>query len=476
MRRGGLAALALALFGASVALAQEQNPQALPIGEEALGLGGAYTGRALDASAAYYNPGGLALGRSGGVSASLSLGLVDRYVLEGARDDFALDFQDAFGVPFYVGGAAQFGDRMADGELRHAVAASIMTPIQSRRRFVIDRQRDGDITSLRIRRTDVTQWYGISYALRVVEELGLGATLFLTTRSFAHEEQAVDVRADELFVRSTRAELTSEQLVLRLGALYRLAPTFSIGLMVQLPAIELGARGTVGGVRGVGEGGGVESAFVLEEGIGARAPVPWQARLGLAWSPSREVGFTTDLALVGPLGSREEPVLRFEPASARAPGAAGDYLAVEWWSDWTVDVAVGGRFVIDRVPVSLGFFTALSSAPVIPDAITSTYQPDRLDLLGASVNVGYRGDNFELTVGLVGTLGIGRGLRALPASGLGPVSYEPVGLESQTLYVFVTGAGGAVEVFGRTLADELERFIVPREERGSEPSPEPSDY
>jgi hypothetical protein len=453
----------LVLALASLASAQEQNPQALPVGEEALGLGGAYTGRASDASATFYNPAGLGFGREGAVSASLSLGLVDRYVLAGARDEYALEFTEAFGVPFYVGAAAQVGERMSDGRARHAIAASTMTPSHSRRRFVIERQGGGDVSALRIRRNDVTQWYGLSYAFRILEELGVGVTLFLTARSFSHEEQEVETRGGrELAVRATRAELWSEHLVLRLGTFWQIERHVSLGLMVQLPSIEIGSRGTVGSVRATSGGSGLDAELTLEERVGARSPVPWQARLGVAWSPVRELAITADLALVGPEGSPDARVVRFESLRPLPPGAAGTYLATEWWSDWTVDAALGARLVVaDRVPIAMGFFTALSSAPDILDGVTTEYQPDQLDIFGASLNVGYQGDNFELTVGLVGTLGFGRGLRATSPTGLGPTLYEPVGLESQTLYVFVTGAGGAVEAFGRTIAQEIERLTRP---------------
>jgi hypothetical protein len=467
--------LALGLTLASGAAAQEQNPQALPVGEEALGLGGAYTGRASDASASFYNPAGLGFGRQGALSASLSLGLVDRYVLAGAREDYALEFSDAFGVPFYVGAAAQVGDAMADGRPRHAIAASTLTPSSSRRRFVIERQSDGDVSALRIRRDDVTRWYGLSYAFRIIEQLGVGLTLFLTTRSFSHEEQELETRGGrELAVRATRAELSSEHLVLRFGTYWQVDPRFSLGLMLQFPSIEVGSRGTVGSVLATSVGTGFDTGFTLEENVGARSPVPWQGRLGLAWSPLDELTLVADLTVTGPLGSPDDPVVRFEPPRPLAPGAAGLYLATEWWSDWTVDVALGTRFVVEqRVPVSVGLFTALSSAPDILDGPTAVYQPDRLDLFGASLNVGYQGDNFELTVGVVATFGFGRGLRAVSPTGLGSTLYEPAGLESQTLHVFVTGAGGAIEAFGRTIAQEIERWTGP-----SVPEPErrePSD-
>ncbi|HEX6246191.1 MAG TPA: hypothetical protein VFZ61_34945, partial [Polyangiales bacterium] len=55
----GAAFLCLASWSASPVRADPYHFQGIPLGQRALGFGGAYTGLAEDPSAAYYNPAGL---------------------------------------------------------------------------------------------------------------------------------------------------------------------------------------------------------------------------------------------------------------------------------------------------------------------------------------------------------------------------------------------------------------------------------
>lgn len=459
---------------AANALAQEANPGALPVGEEALGLGGAYTGCALDASAAWYDPGGLVFGRPGRVSASFSIGLVDRYTLRDTRPDgFDLDFGDGLGVPLFVGASLQAG-READGTHRHAFAVSTLSPSQDRRRFAIDRSvAGGSIETLRIQRNDATRYYGISYAYRLLREIGLGASIFLATRSFTHEEVEFAAGPTGSSVRQSHTELHAEALVFRIGGLFRIEDHFSLGLTFQPPAIEVGARATVAGAR-VSDPAGL--TLTSEDQIGARSVIPWQLRLGVAWTPLDSLLFTADATLVGPVGSANDPVRRFD--TAVDGGTLGYYVAPQLWSDWTMNGALGGRGLIeDAVPISLGAFVSVPFGPDVPDVPTSLYQPDRVDLFGASLAVGYTADHFDFSIGVTGILGFGRGLRAGPVNGLEPAQWTATDLSTHAIYVFVTGAGSALAEVGRRVAEGVlrEDEVDSGRQRGRHQEPEPSD-
>ncbi|MEQ8459378.1 MAG: hypothetical protein RLO52_33030 [Sandaracinaceae bacterium] len=147
-------------------------------------MGGAYTGRADDASAAYYNPGGLPVGHSGNVGVSLS----GQYQV-GAFDpsSTALEYRDAVGVPFYAGGSVQ-----VDGSVvRHGFAFATFSPSHVNRRFIAASQEGGETRSLQIHRVDRTRWYGVSYGLSPIPELGIGVSAFLAVRSFHHAEKEI---------------------------------------------------------------------------------------------------------------------------------------------------------------------------------------------------------------------------------------------------------------------------------------------
>lgn len=456
MKRAAGLGVALTLLAGSAG-AQEHNPQFFPVGERAMGLGGAYTAHAGDASAVYYGAGGLVFGRVGSVQANLPLRLVDRYVLEGARadDGFDLEYRDGIGLPVYVGGAFRFGERVSDGQGRHALAAATFAPIRSRRRFVLHEDRAGGAgEGLSVRRDDIVRWYGISYAARVIDELGIGASVILATRAFVHEESGlVSPDGASFSARSTVARMNAEALLLRIAAHLELDPAFSVALTAQLPGWEIGARGSVGSARGFAGPEGVTTAFEAREEVAVRTPIPWQIRAGIAWRPSAESVVTADASVIGPVGSDTDPVTRFdlEPGAA---SAFGHYLETSFWGEPVVDAAVGARVTIeDRVSISAGLFTNLSSAPGIGEATTTAYQPDRTDLFGASLAFSYRSTGVDIAAGLVGSLGFGHGLRAIDGGAGGP-TYERVGVESQSLYLFVSGAG-RVGTLIREITDEL---------------------
>ncbi|MEQ8461070.1 MAG: hypothetical protein RLO52_41760 [Sandaracinaceae bacterium] len=444
--------LAMVLLVAAPARAQEMNRQAFPVGEEAVGMAGAYTGRADDASAAYYNPGGLPVGHRGNVGVSLSVSILDEYRL-GAFDpsSTALEYRDALGVPFYAGGSVQ-----VDGSVvRHGFAFATFSPNNVNRRFTAASQEGGETRSVQIHRVDRTRWYGVSYGLSPIPELGIGVSAFLAVRSFRHEEEEIVTEgARSLFTRFAQVDLGAELLVFRIGALWQIDPTFSLGLMVQPPGAVLGGRATVSGTAaGTMDGGPIDTRFFSDE-IGADSPLPFQARLGASWRPSDSFMLNADAILEGPLGSASAPIerLRVDPDD---PAILGRFLATRYHADWVGDLAIGGRGVIEGlVPISAGVFTSFSAAPPIEGAPTS-YRPDRIHVIGATLGVGVITDDVDFTIGVVGAFGFGRGLTTAPFSDLGAPTYGVADVSSQTLFLYFVGAGSAAAAVGRQVAEEL---------------------
>src|SRR5690349_15060291 len=67
---------------APLARADPFHFQGIPLGQRALGFGGAFTGLADDPSAAYYNPAGLVWTGDSALSASLTLNAFDRQTID----------------------------------------------------------------------------------------------------------------------------------------------------------------------------------------------------------------------------------------------------------------------------------------------------------------------------------------------------------------------------------------------------------
>lgn len=454
----------MVLLAAAPARAQEMNRQAFPVGEEAVGMGGAYTGRASDASAAYYNPGGLPLGRRGSVGVGLSISLLDEYRV-GSFDpsSTALEYRDALGVPFYAGGSVQ-----VDGStVRHGLAFATFSPSHINRRFIVASREGEETRALQIHRADRTRWYGVSYGLSPIPELGVGVSAFVATRSFRHEEEeVVAMGARSLYTRFAQVEMDAELLVFRVGALWQIDPSFSLGLMIQPPAAVLGGRATVLGVAsGTTDGAPVDTRLFTDQ-VGADSPLPFQARLGGSWHPSDSFMLNADLIVEGPLGSPSAPVerLRVEPDE---PAILGAFLATRYHADWVGDFAVGGRGVVaGLVPISAGVFTSFSAAPPF-EAAPASYRPDRLHVLGGALGVGVITDDIDVTVGVVGAFGFGRGLTSAPLSDLGAPAYGVTDVSSQTIFLYLVGAGGAAAAVGRRVAEEL----LGRDEEEADPVP-----
>ena len=121
-----LAALAWGL-AASHSDAQGLHYRTIPIGERAIGLGGAYTGIADDPSATYYNPAGLMAGGRFSLLGSLSSIVFVRKKVENAFEsptgnrDLSSDRTTT--LPHFVGTVIKFGKKKF-GDHRYALAYS----------------------------------------------------------------------------------------------------------------------------------------------------------------------------------------------------------------------------------------------------------------------------------------------------------------------------------------------------------------
>jgi hypothetical protein len=74
----------------------------------------------------------------------------------------------------------------------------------------------------------------------------------------------------------------------------------------------------------------------------------------------------------------------------------------------TVNTAVGGEFYMgERWPLRAGLFTNHSSTPPIVNAVVAEPQLPHVDLYGAAVSIGYKGDDSSINFGVELQLGNG---------------------------------------------------------------------
>lgn len=501
----GALSILVAVAAPRPGVAQELGYDDSRIGQRGMGLAGAYVAVADDASAAYHNPGGLALQPAGSAAGSLAVSMLQGYRVDRgyrtALGDFDLvDDADA-AVPAAFAVMVRLGEDRGGRGPDHALAVFYGEPVIVRRRFDVDAisPSGGGTTSLLVTREDRWTLYGLSYAYRPVPGVGVGLTLSLARRSFRHEEFEALSRFDGPATaptptlsawRRSLASLSHMGLVLRLGGAWDVAPRWRLGVSFQPPAMPLS---TVARVRSTA------SAIAASDGVdvtrldagdverpGAESPLPWELRAGAAYQVTRTSLLSFEAGVYGRQGSADDPV-RFlgdpdtvDPETGVAP-RAGLYVGDAYHADVTFAAAAGTEFLVaDRVPFQLGLRTHLSAAPPVP-ATSDVWRPDRLDGFGASFSVGLRTGGGDISVGAAGSMRWGRGLAVQEGLALGdPDAYARTDVRAWSITLFLTGSGRAAaeaasEVYDRTLRPIVGGKMVVEDPAGADPADDDPD-
>lgn len=470
-----------ASFPCGVARADETHFQNVPLGERALGFGGAFTGVADDPAAAYYNPAGLAQLPSGAVSASLSVYAFDRQRVVGGYGSPVgtadLSFSLNPTLPIFAGIVKKFGRRGDDDMRRHAFAFSTFIPNQRSYDFNVYVRNAGTMVSdsLHISRSDRAVWVGPSYAYRIDDRYSFGASAFLTSRTMSHREYQTTLsegmrdpdgllRSSTLFNRESLAELSTKHLVFRLGLLGRFGK-LQLGAMLQLPGIEVSGSSRVLERRAFADliaVPGYATYFSSDQGdLPASSPIPWEVRVGGMWKPSDDFSAAFDLSVVGPNGSADDLIEAIgqpspDPITMETP-QPGIFVATSFYRSPVVNAAIGFQTTIaDEIPLSGGLFTNFSAAPDVTGP-TDRFAITDVDLYGASLAVGLRTDDYNLSIGVAGYYGVGDGLRLNPTPGLGPTpqTYLPTTVEERTIYIVLSGYRQAISRLATDVYHEI---------------------
>lgn len=484
-----LCATALWLLAGSIhptpVAAQETHYQTFLVGERALGLGGAFTGISDDPSAAFYNPGGLALLRAAAAAGGLS---VDAWDLYKVKDGYAtglgsadLNHSDAPKVPIFGSVVTKFGKRQRDRSRNHAIALSTFHPAQHSLSFSPRlRGVDADLRpisdSLRITTVDSMTWWGPSYAYRLTRTLGIGISAFLSTRQFTHTEDQTSFTAGlrdpmtgiysnaSVFVRQARTSIKLRHLVFRIGALWLPTKKLHLGLTFQIPGIPITRQAKLSETRIFADSLGATpytTYFSTTQHAYTEYPIPFEAHLGAAYDFSNDTLISADLAFHAPIGTTKSPArmlgtLRPDPIMGDTP-QPGLFIAQQWTRNATVNAALGFETVIaDVVPISFGAYTNFSAAPSIP-AATDMYRVDDVDMFGGSFAVGIRAGDYDVSVGVSGAYGVGDGLALNPSAGAGPrpEAYIRTEVEEGVVYFFLSGATRALGKLAQAAYNEL---------------------
>jgi hypothetical protein len=492
---GVIAGLAL-LFVASGASADDTHYRDVPIGAHAIGLGGAFTGVADDASAAFFNPGGLALGGTLGLAAGLTINAWDRLDLERALDqpDGTATATTKTGrtVPIFIGAVLKFGPKDAWDQKRFALALSVVEPISGTGGVFLKFRADPvELTdTYKANETDRATWYGISFASRLDLKQSIGASLYLSVRKLNHSETGITLAGgmplpdgSGEFVGTSTAVNTQSlsfktfHFVLRFGWLSRLKPQLQLGIMLQPPGIPLKQT-----VDTLSQGFLNDNSdptmptrtfpYFSDGKVKANLPLPAEIEAGLEYWPAEKVMLAFDASFHGPVrsGTRVEtgvtdPVggVFFDDDTARRPIG---------------NVALAGDFYISRkVMIEAGFFTDLSSAKNIP-ANPDRYQLPQINRFGGTLSFGLHIAGVSLAVGSTVIYGKGDATGIVLDLANFAVDYTRTQATSRTVFLHLTGATQAAVDLGDKTARGIKKYRRRKEteadEEGAGADEEPS--
>ncbi len=433
--------------------AQSFYYRSIPIGERAIGLGGAYTGIADDPSAAYYNPAGLMEGGEFALLGSLSSIVYTRQKIDNAfqspylNQDFVSDSTTT--LPHFVGTVVKLGKK-AFGDRRFAVAYSSFEV--DRERFNVgfsDVQPDGSV-DLGLNDDYRMRWWGVSFAARVKENVSVGLSAFLSSQSYGYsetiglatggtlnEETGVRIDGDSVTSR-TAVGWDSWSFVFRLGALYRINAKWQVGFMFQPPGAPLKTSGSVFR-RFSGATADGQSVYFLydESGFEPKLRIPFELTTGARYRIDSLTTLTFDASVAGPVRNRR--VFELPPEVDPLEGRIGVYFANSTERRWTPNAAIGVEHLFGKVVLAGGLFSNISAAPKVP-ADATEYTPDQISMFGASLAVGLDTKGYRLTLGGTGYFGRGNALRFTVDREANVVDYQRTKSNISAVVLYIAGA------------------------------------
>lgn len=473
------------LFVSRTAQADDTHYRAIPIGAHAIGLGGAFTGVADDASAAYFNPGGLALGGNHGLAGGLSINAWERVDLRRAFDhpDAIATASTKTGrtVPLFIGAVLKFGPKDALQQKRFALALSVLEPIFGNvgSFFAFKEEDELELTdTYKLNGSDRGTWYGLSFASRLNLKQSIGASLYLSVRKLNHAETGValaggmEVPDDpSAFVGTSTAVNTQSlsfrafHLILRFGWLYRIKPQLQLGVMLQTPGIPLQQRVDTlsqGFVNDASTIPLVTNAYFADGRVKANLPLPGELEAGLEYWPAEKVMLAFDAAIHTPVKSSR----RVETAAMVPVG--GLFFDQDTARRFIGNVAVGADFFFTKkVALEAGFFTDLSSAMNIPTN-PLRFQNPQVNRFGGTLSVAINVAGVGLSVGSTYIYGKGDAVGVVVNSANEGLGYARTEATSRTIYLHLTGATQAAADLGGKTATGIKKRMAQKEKEAAE--------
>jgi hypothetical protein len=375
------------------------NYNSMLVGNQAAGMGGAYTALSKDSSAlAFYNPASLGFATNSSASASASVykkfdtkyGDLDQFSTASLRVN-----QGFFrGVPSASGSVLTYEKLNA--------AFSIVVPDYDTFGGEI-RSTETSVSLLSV--LDESLWVGggIGFQLSQLNEdwdpdTAIGATLYYTARNYSRTvRERIVTGGTEALVMSEEKNILGNSLIAILGIQARMQ-NFSWGISLRLPSVQISGTGSF--FKSVVNTNPFSSVSENHPSVTTLTKTPAKMTVGAAWFPDEQWTFAIDLSGYGQESYRD----------MTDPGTTAD----EIHHRAIANLNLGAERQINRwLTLRLGAFTNFSSHDE-PGASPSVRQSDRIDQLGWSANLGIETrEKFTFTFGGYYTGGRGQSIQLL---------------------------------------------------------------
>jgi len=500
--------------------ADPTNYQRYVIGERALGMGGAQTAAVNDPMANLYNPAAMVFITSSMVSASKALYSFDKREIEGGfvpslaigtgdeSNAIALEHDNDLSLPSTLAIVAPFGKKLyKGGPKRHAFGVAILVPLQDSYTYRGKWKAEGDIRdaeTFTLAESNQETWTGVSYAVRLSEDWGLGLSAYLVRKTFSRrfsKSRFGDVTDCPLSscgymeFKESQLDIETVSLLFRLGAMWQPHENWRFGLVVNAPTILLPnvvlykTQGKLDQTMGVASVVGDDDDIPDDEldfieyytddyklKVAGYDPLAFRAGVAYLWYDI----FAVDLDVSVYLPTSYKAIRNDPVAKRRFPeDGPEEVTASPTWFDpgviksvereAVVNFNIGWEYVIDDTwSIRNGFFTDFSSAPEVQPSTQP--QQWRIDRYGATLAGGFKYEGYDISVGVMGAMG--RGWASIYDLRTTPNVWQPAPLEERALYIFIAGVQSAAVKGAKQLykkAKESEIFEAePGEAEGGE--------
>ncbi|MEE2900782.1 MAG: hypothetical protein VYC39_00550 [Myxococcota bacterium] len=429
---------------ANDAHADDTHHQDYPLGSRAVGLGGAFTALGSDASGIFYNPAGLVDASRNSVSISSNLYGVEIAVEENlfaAVGESLIDIEGIAAelniIPNSAGYVGTSETRDHRGRHVHSYGWGVFVP--SFRGVSVQTSTPDKQYSYRRDLLDREFHSAAAYAYRFAEDWSFGISAVANFRQLKDFEENTSLESNGDFNIFTTSQTSLKAIVgttmLTVGLKNEFAPSWFLGIAITTPGIEFYdfAQFRVLKTRTVTGNTQTESSFSLDEPDNVQSSFSHggHIRLGVARIFPRKLTLSADAVFYAPISYEliKLPTNRSDLMSEIT-------IATSIRRNFIGNVNVGAEYLLsDRLSLSGGVFTNLSTSDPIPGAVGGSLDRDYLPHVNEYGMSGVFGYFTEHTLTRLGAmLTYGNGADVIPQDD----TFRKISKQSIYLYVFLS--------------------------------------